>query len=137
VLEYEFLRYGVRITALGGNASQTLADEVRRSLAADGRPSVMLVATDHDWHGRDIARDWIERAGPFDHVERVALTTDQVDEFGLLENPDRPGQIEIDALTSEQLVGLYEEALTPFWDASKYEAVLEQERLDRAELEAA
>jgi hypothetical protein len=142
--------FGIPVVAFGGYSSQTLADEVAFDADEDGREAVLLYATDFDPSGEDIGRDFVERADCFEEVVRVALTLEQVDEFGLPPLPgkatdsraggfiDRYGelmQVELDALPPEELRQQYEAAFAPYWDTSAYEAQLQREKLDRVELD--
>lgn len=126
---------GLPVLALGGYASQSYVDEIRRDAEQQGRDAVLLYAGDFDPSGEDIARDFIKRAGIFAAVERVALTPNQVDEYGL---PPQPGkqtdsrangfiarhgalvQVELEALDPNTLRGLYTDALGPYWDMSTF-----------------
>jgi hypothetical protein len=141
-----FAPFGVPVVALGGYASQTLADEVARDAEDDGRPSVLLYASDFDPSGEDIGRDFVARAGCFDEIERVALTAEQVDAYGLppalgkasdsraaafVAKYGRLVQVELDALPPEDLRGLYEAAFRPLWDMSPFRAALAREDADR------
>jgi hypothetical protein len=79
---------GIPHVALGGFASQSLCDKVRRYCETQGRPAALIYAGDHDPSGEDIDRDFERRVGVFEKVIRVALNADQVEEYGLVENPD-------------------------------------------------
>jgi len=46
-----------------------------------------------------------------------------------------PVQVELDALDPDVLRGLFADAIAPFWGTSTYDAVLEREAAERAELE--
>jgi hypothetical protein len=59
---------GVPIVALGGYASQTLADAVRRDIERSGRPAALIYAGDLDPTGLDVDRDFVHRVGVFDKV---------------------------------------------------------------------
>jgi hypothetical protein len=148
---------GIPHVAAGGYPSQSLVDEVRRDIEAEGRPAVLIFAGDWDPSGIDIPRDLDARVGVFDEVVRVGLSPDQVEEFEIPFNPDpevarklerdpraarfrqanggRLVQYELDALAPEVLRNLYWNAIGQFWDASAFEAVLRQEEAERAELE--
>jgi hypothetical protein len=93
---------------------------------------------------------------------RVALTPEQCDEYGLPRNPAKEKdpnmdnflrnfadtltddevddglgvQVEVDALEPPLLRQLYTDAIGKYWDADAYQAVLEQEDDDLAELDA-
>jgi hypothetical protein len=146
---------GLPIVALGGYASQTLADAVGRDIDDTGR-SAVLYAGDMDPTGEDIDRDFIHRVGVFDEVVRVALNADQVAAYQLPFNPDpavtaklerdpradqflaRHGslvQYEVDALPPETLQNLYRSAIEQFWDADAHAAVVTQEEADLAVLD--
>jgi hypothetical protein len=146
---------GVPIVALGGYASQSLVDTVRRDIQSCGRPAVLIYAGDLDPTGEDIDRDFEARVGVFDKVVRVALTAEQVEVYRLPFNPDqavrdklerdpraarfqaRHGslkQYEVDALPPETLLNLYRNAVGQFWDADAHAAVLARENSDLAEL---
>lgn len=140
-----FGEWGVPVVAFGGYSSQTLADDVARDVASDGRAAVLVYASDFDPSGEDIGRDFVSRTGCFERVERVALSAEQVDAYGL---PPLPGkasdsrarrfaerhgrlvQVELDALPPDELRRLYAEALSGLWDVSAFEATLENERAD-------
>jgi hypothetical protein len=146
---------GIPHVALGGYASQTIADKVRRDIQAQGRPAALIYAGDHDPSGEDIDRDFERRVGAFDKVVRVALNAEQIAEYDLPENPDpevaaklardsraatferRHGslhQYEVDALPPDTLRDLYRSAIDGLWDDDALDAVLERERADLEEL---
>ncbi len=134
------------ILALGGYASQTFVDEVARDVGRNVRPSVLIYAGDFDPSGEDIQRDFIERVGAFDAVRHIALTIEQVDEYGL---PPLAGkttdsraagfiarhgvlmQVELDALDPDDLRRLYTEAVEDYWDDELYQQVLTREANER------
>jgi len=110
---------------------------------------VLLYAGDHDPSGEDIDRDFAVRTGCWNKVVRVALSAEQVTEYNLPPNPGKATdsraagfiakhgelrQVELDALDPDDLRHLYQRALDEFWDESAFEAVMEQERADIAEL---
>jgi hypothetical protein len=141
---------GVPILALGGYSSQSYVDHVRGDVERQDRSAVLLYAGDHDPSGEDIDRDFLKRAGCFDHVHRVALTVTQVEEHAL---PPQPGkatdaragafiarhgrlvQVELDALPPEVLRRLYAEAIEAWWDTSTFEGVVAREARERSMLE--
>jgi hypothetical protein len=136
---------GAPVLALGGYASQTYTDDVAAHADRRDRPAVLLYAGDSDPSGEDIDRDFTERTGCWDDVIRVALTAEQVRGYRLPVNPgkasdsraagfiERHGalmQVELDALDPDDLRALFDAALSAYWDASAYEAVLAQEQDD-------
>jgi hypothetical protein len=148
-LERWFSDLGCPVVVCAGYASQTLCDDVRAAVELDGRPSLLVYAGDFDPSGEDIARDFVERVGSFDQVERVAVTAEQVE---ALELPPLPGkatdaraagfvarhgrlvQVEVEAVPPGTLQRLYQEALDAVWDASASEDVLAREAVERGRL---
>ncbi len=148
-LTHWFDLYGLPMLALGGYSSQTLVDEVRHDVHADGRPAVLLYAGDFDPSGIDIDRDFVERTDCFDQAIRVALTADQVDRYNLppqmgkatdsrsgafIREHGRLVQVELDALPPDTLQQVYATALDPFWDTSTYNETLQIEEEERQAL---
>lgn len=145
-----FGNLGIPILSLGGYASQTYVDAVCADIERQDRPSVLLYAGDHDPSGEDIPRDFVERVGCFDVVERIALTPEQVEEHQL---PPQPGkasdsraagfiakhgelvQVEVDALPPDVLQGLYRDAIDPLMDTSILDDVLALEADERNSLD--
>jgi hypothetical protein len=137
-LESWFEQEGLPVLPLGGYASQSYVDVVRRE--AEG--AVLLYAGDFDPSGEDIRRDFEARVGTFSEVVRVALTREQVEDYGL---PPQPGkatdprangfiarhgelvQVELEALDPSELRRLYKDALAPYWDVSMFQSSREQE----------
>ena len=107
---------------------------------------------DHDPSGIDMTRDIQERLEMFGadvHVERVALTMNQVNTYNLPPNPakitdSRCGKYidqygdeswELDALEPKMLVDLITNEVTALRDDRIYKAVLQRERQEKKELE--
>ena len=80
-----FAGFGVPIIATGGFASQTYCDDIARLAQRQDRPAVLLYAGDFDPTGEDIERDLIQRTDCWKHTRRVALTPQQVRDYGLPE----------------------------------------------------
>jgi hypothetical protein len=140
---------GIPHVALGGYASQTLADQVRSYISSKGRPSVFIYAGDHDPTGEDIDRDFIQRVGNFTNVHRIALLADQLDLYNIPVNVldpavvgklardpraagfiDRHGyldQYELDALDPNDLRELYADVIDSYWDEETYNDVIADE----------
>lgn len=144
-----FGEYGTPVLALGGYASQSYVEQIRRDVARRDRPAVLLYAGDFDPSGEDIDRDLIERTGCWAETRRVALSPEQIIEHQLPVNPGKVGdsrarafterhgalvQVEVDALDPGTLRGLFEAALAPFVDTSIFHAVRDREDVERAEL---
>jgi len=160
---------GVPIVGLGGYSSATLEAklndlaggsfnwwaETTYRIGPDGKPhrlprknTVLIYAGDFDPSGEDIVRNLADHI-PSIYIEQVALTADQVAEYGLPENPgkesdsraagfvERHGrlvQVELDALDPNTLHQLYQDAIAQYWDDDAYAAALAQEAKDRAKL---
>jgi hypothetical protein len=144
-LESWFGELGIPVLALGGYSSQTYVDEVAVDVRRQGRPAVLLYAGDHDPSGEDIDRDFEKRTACWDKVVRVALSAAQVEQYQLPPNPGKATdsraaafvarhgalvQVELDALDPDDLHGLFDEAIEPFWDTSLYDDVLARETGD-------
>jgi hypothetical protein len=149
---------GIPHVALGGYASQSLCDQVRRYVDDQSRPSVLLYAGDLDPTGDDIYRDFTERTDCWDTLTRVALERGQVEVHRLPRSVDpevtaklerdpraaaflaRHGdlvQYEVDALAPDVLRQLFADAIAGYWDDGTYREVLGQEKNERHRLEAA
>ncbi|MGW2865629.1 hypothetical protein [Streptomyces sp. NPDC001205] len=137
---------GIPVVVVRGFSSESYAAVVRTRVAADPRPARQFYVGDFDASGRDIERDWLARTDCWAHVERVALTADQVRayglpaaegkagdprwpafaaEFGLDET--RPVQWEVEALPPSELQRLVMAAVRPHVDPRQLQAVLDQE----------
>ena len=150
-LETWFGDLGVPILALGGYSSQTYVDEIAADIDEQGRPAILIYAGDFDPSGEDIQRDFIGRVGRFEEVVRVALTSQQVEEYDLPEQmgkakDTRAGrfiarhgrlvQVELDALPPDVLRQLFADAIDSYWDDEACAAAVERERGEVARLEA-
>jgi hypothetical protein len=149
-LQAWFGELGVPILALGGYASHTYKQDVFADVWRAQRPAVLLYAGDHDPSGEDIDRDFVDKTSCWEKVIRVALSAEQVTAYDL---PPMPGketdsraagfiarhgdlvQVELDALDPNDLRQLYQEALDGFWDVSAYDAAVEREETETAELQ--
>jgi hypothetical protein len=151
-LEAWFGDLGVPILALGGYSSQTYVDDIVGDVSAQGRPAILIYAGDFDPSGEDIPRDLVARAGCFAEVRRVALSSDQVEAYGLppqmgkatdsraagfVRRHGRLVQVELDALPPDVLQGLFSDAIAEYWDEGAYGAAVAGEAEERAVLERA
>lgn len=159
-LSYWFEPLGITILPLGGWASQTFRESVRREIVRRGRPAVLIYAGDFDPSGVYIGESFAQKVGVFDRVIRVGLNVDQLD--GLPENPypdKKLGnvlierfkreygpqltargypdlvQFELDALEPAQLRRIYRDGIREFFDVSGFMRSRRMERRDRAALE--
>ena len=140
---------GIPVLPLGGHVSRTVIDEVAREVRDQGRPAVLIYASDCAANGEDIDRHFVTRATCFEGTERVALTAEQVVKYDLppvpyqatdprasefLSRHRRLVQVELDALPPEVLRALYQSAIDRYWDTSAYQVVMERERDERTGL---
>jgi len=141
---------GLPVVELGGYCSQGHVDRVRRHVADQARPAVLLYGGDFDPSGEDIDRDFVARTDCWAKVERVALTAEQVDHYGLppqlgkatdsraaafVERHGRLVQVELDALPPGTLRELFAAAVEPYWDVSAFEDIKRQEHADLSDLD--
>jgi hypothetical protein len=148
-----FAPLGVPIVLTRGYGSQTYLDDVASMVHRDGRDAILIYAGDLDPSGEDILRDFTERCYVWDKVEQVAVRPEQIAELGLVVNEGKASdsragafvdrhrelglvQVEVEAIPPDVLRELYTEALAAWWDESKYQAVMEQERVERDRLKA-
>lgn len=87
---------GIPILPLGGFASQTFIDDVKADVAwrrrAYDRKAVFIYAGDFDASGISIDRVFNERTpNCFAHVQRIALSPRQIDEYSLERQMGKPG----------------------------------------------
>ena len=151
-LESWFGHLGIPILALGGYSSQSYVSEVVADVGTQKRPAILIYAGDFDPSGEDIQRDFCKRAGCFAGVTRVALNAEQVEQYnlppqmgkttdtraaGFVARHGRLVQVELDALPPDVLRSQYAEAVDRFYDLSKLEIVLDQEKEERQALSAA
>ena len=95
------------IFATGSYASQTQADDIKRSVARQDRPAVLFYAGDHDPTGEDIERDLITRTDCWKAVRRIALTPEQVIGYELPEYA--PTDKELQKLNSDPRAKAFED----------------------------
>ena len=141
--------FGIPVIPLAGYVSQTLADDTRDMVAKDGRPAVCLYAGDFDPSGEDIERDWRTRTGCFDTLIRVALTEDIVADRSLPESIGKDAdaradafaakygrlvQVELEALDPADLIEMYRDEFTAYWDDDAYARSQAQEEDERNRL---
>lgn len=146
---------GVPVLVVRGFASEPYAQMVRERTAADPRPAVLLYVGDFDCSGEDVERDWVARTGCWARVERVLLTREQVEAYGLVAaegkgrdprwpawarrhgyDPARPVQWEVEGLAPDELERLVLAAVDRYVDRGVLTQVLEEERRQRAALRA-
>jgi hypothetical protein len=146
---------GVPVLVVRGFGSQSYVDVVRERTVRDDRECVLLYVGDFDCSGEDIERDWVQRTGCWDRVERVLLTHDQVRGYGLpaaegkRDDPRWPGfaarhgfdinepvQWEVEALPPEELHRLVLDAVDPYVDRHVLADIVADEGRQRRALAA-
>ncbi|MDV5143270.1 hypothetical protein R1T08_02825 [Streptomyces sp. SBC-4] len=142
--------YGIPVLVVRGFGSQSYADVVRERVRSDPRPAALLYLGDFDASGADIERDWVERTGCWERVERVLLTDAQVREYrlppaeGKRDDPrwpafarrhgfdiERPVQWEVEALEPDELKRLVLDAVTAYTDLEILARVITEEEGQR------
>jgi hypothetical protein len=139
----------IPVTALRGYASQTLEQRMLDLVDGDRRDVVLLYAGDHDPTGEDIPRAFEDNTGLA--LRRVALTPDQVDDYGL---PPAPGkesdsraagfvarhgrlvQVELEALDPNDLRSLFQTEIDGLVDDDLVEIEQERQRRERRRLQS-
>ncbi|WP_160311128.1 hypothetical protein [Streptacidiphilus anmyonensis] len=146
---------GIPVVVVRGYGSQSYAQQVQERVARDPRPAWLTICGDFDASGEDIQRDWVERTGCWAGVERLLLSWEQVQEYGLPATEgkrgdprwpafaerygfdvENPVQWEVEALPPEELERLVRRAVEPFVDRAVLREVLAEEAQQRAELDA-
>lgn len=142
-------QWGIPVVAAGGYGSQTIIDEIRDEVEADGRTAIGIYVGDLDPSGKDIERDLRKRGPEWDQWKRIAVNREQIDEFGLLVSPGKKTdsrapkfieehgeliQVEVEAIDPTVLRGLVLDAIGPLVDLDAIEAVKAEERADKAML---
>jgi hypothetical protein len=151
-------KYCVPVYSNGGFSSLSAVREfVDRALDLDV-PLVLLHVGDYDPSGESIfgsmTRDAIaflrdDRTHPSQDIipERVALTANQIDTYGLDTEPPKEsdsrsgkwdgGTCQLEALAPDQLAEIVESAIIGWLDGSVLKKVVDQERRDRQSLQRA
>ena len=126
------------------------ADRLHAYADAGQRP-IILHLGDHDPSGEDMTRDIIDRFCIFGvnvEVRRLALNMRQVQEYGLPPQPAKKSDArskgyierhgsqswELDALGTDVLIGLIDDAVNGLVDMRRWNAAIEREEADRQRL---
>ena len=156
VLEPVCETYHVRFLADRGYASTTAVyDGAKRfeAAAADGKDCYLIYLGDHDPSGVDMTRDVGARIDTMTaslgvEVQRIALNFDQVRQYNPPPNPVKTTDSraepyvamygedswELDALEPQVLDRLLTDAIKALLDRSQYDAVIDAEESDKADL---
>ena len=137
--------YHLSLVPFGGDPSISLKHEIAKHLEAVylnyKLPIVVLYFGDYDPKGRQIPesavkdiREWCSES--FEFI-RVGLNIDQVNQFNLIENFDKPGTYQWEALPDKQAGDLIISAVHGYIDMEKIKRVedLEQTSSDIVKLE--
>ena len=142
-------RAGVALNPCKGYPSITyLNDATARFVEAvqyRGQNPVIIYFGDYDCSGEDIPRsigESLRKMGIDVEMKRIALLEDQVLEWGLPPAPtkatdsrshawDGIGQVELDAVNPERIVGMVEDAIADVFDEDLHDELLDREREER------
>jgi hypothetical protein len=141
----------IPIMALRGFQSVSHEREILGWLEQHGRDSYRaLYVGDLDPSGWDIERNVRRYLGDrFASWERVAVTAEQIDRYGLVVNPGKGSdsraerfvgqfrglfQVEVEALDPDDLRALLRAAIEENWDKSEFDAVRRREDSERRQL---
>ncbi|MBA7651902.1 hypothetical protein ES703_59731 [subsurface metagenome] len=145
--------YHVSLLVNRGYSSCSAMFRAAERFKEDENPTKILYVGDHDPSGLDMLRDIEDRLYEFEtksfEVVHVALTYDQIQEFHPPPNPAKTtdprstGYIaehgdnswELDALSPRDLERIVREAVKEYLDKEQFDAILEEERDDIAQLE--
>jgi hypothetical protein len=147
-------RFHVTLMVNRGYSSQSAMYEaaLRFKQESNEKTLHLLYLGDHDPSGEDMVRDVTDRMIVFGvedlHVEKIALTMDQVKQYNPPPNPAKmtdsraPGYVakhgdeswEVDALPPEVLSELITDRLTELFDAEIAQPILDREEKDKAAL---
>lgn len=143
-------KYGIRLMVNRGYSSVSAMYEAYKRLSSG---DTILYFGDHDPSGLDMIRDIRDRMEEFGidiDVVPVALTMDQVKQFNPPPNPAKISDPradwyieqwgntswELDALPPKELIRLVESAILEIIDLDQYNAMIDQEKKDIAELKS-
>jgi hypothetical protein len=148
--------YSIPVYSSGGFSSLSAVRQVVDRACERYRPTVLLHVGDHDPSGEAIFTTIAEDVVAFFEEDkvlasqeiipvRVALTADQIAEFGLPTSPAKntdsrsngwagSGTCQLESLPPDDLARLVEDAIKALFDIKLLNHVLERESVDRAEL---
>jgi hypothetical protein len=124
---------GVPVVSGSGYDSTTLRHDIGVTVSPD-QPLVVLHVGDLDPHGalifRAAAEDvqaWASSVGASAEFVRIAVTPEQVADYDLPDDPEKPGNVQVEALPISTLRGIVEDAITSQQDADIYSGALARE----------
>jgi hypothetical protein len=147
------VKHHVTLMVNRGYSSQSaMYESARRFIAHPDHNAVLLYLGDHDPSGEDMVRDVEERLSMFGvedlHVEKLALTMDQIEHYAPPPNPTKLSDSraaayvekfgheswEVDALNPRTLTGIIERAIKRFCDTEEMARVIAREENDKRKL---
>ncbi len=144
--------YHVTMSVNKGYSSQSAMYDASKRFhyfgAEEGKHSTLLYLGDHDPSGEDMVRDIQDRLnmfGVFVDVQKIALTTAQVEEYDPPPNPAKltdsraaeyirrhgPYSWEVDALPPKELQQLIEEAILGIVDLELMDGIKDEEEVEK------
>jgi len=129
--QFKHYTRGIDLIPFGGDPSIPFKWEIAKELERNERyydkPIVVLYFGDHDKHGLEIldsaeadVRSWSN--ADFELV-RCGLTPDQVDKYGVPENPAKPGEYQWEALTDAAAREIINDSLSEYIDVDLIDTV--------------
>lgn len=149
--------YGVPTFSTGGFSSVTVTHEVAQRVLSEDRPTIFMHVGDYDPSGESIFESMTEDIGAFVEDElgygteyfrpvRVALTLEQVEEYGLPTAPPKRSDTrsaswtgetcQAEAMDPSTLADVVREAIEAELDLELRQEIIEEERRERAGLVA-
>lgn len=149
IIKEATFQYAVPFYCARGAASITFIHEAADAIQADGRPAFVYWFGDWDKSGVEIfescKRDlWTWTQGTPVHIERVAVTPEQIERYGLLTHEckaqnaakwiARTGGTEVcelDAMEADTLKALVEAVIVQHIDGAAFDAMKEREAVEK------
>jgi len=130
--------YGVQVLSTSGYDSTTIRHKIGVSTAYDGRRLVVLHVGDHDRDGRLIFRAaaedveaWALSVGGYVEFVRLAVTPEQIVEYALPDDPDHPGNVQVEAIPPEIMTSILRYAIEDNLDLDVYDEQVAREQAMR------
>jgi hypothetical protein len=148
--------FSIPVYSGGGYSSLTAVRQIADRVLAENVPTLLLHVGDYDPSGEDIFKSMTEDAAAFVRAdrtvhtiyleaERVALTAEQVKDYGLPTAPPKAtdgrsrnwtggGTCQLESLPPDDLATIVRTAIEEHFELDIYREVIAMERDDRAEL---
>ena len=152
IKEVTFHKYAVPFYCARGASSITFIKKAAKRIEADGRPAFVYWFGDWDKSGVDIFNSFEEDTQAWTpttqvHIERIAVTQDQIEQYGLLTHDCKPEQLakwytktgqtevcELDAMDADDLKALVENVIVQHIDMAAFAAMKEREAREKETL---